>query len=270
MARTIYVASIPDDVNSVEGLTKIFNKFPGGVRRIWLNRYVFCSAHSSCHLICHYYRKMGDLPDEVDKRQKYVQNLETAVTKAILASYKYQAKKKDHVESGEGQFMIPEKLRPTHRVSPLPFSIPCVGRKVDSINYYNQEIHELNERIVAKQLSALDNSSPDVALSSTGGDRGKQAFPQVNSAFIEFNKQVAAHMAAQTVFHHKELTMAPRYIEIAPTDVIWDNMNISSLSRFIRRFASISITTAIVIFWAIPGNERRSMQCPRTDYHVNV
>lgn len=37
-ARTIYVPSIPANVNNVEDLEKIFNKFPGGIRRIWLNR----------------------------------------------------------------------------------------------------------------------------------------------------------------------------------------------------------------------------------------
>lgn len=37
-ARTIYVPSIPKDINSAEDLEKIFDKFPGGVRRIWLNR----------------------------------------------------------------------------------------------------------------------------------------------------------------------------------------------------------------------------------------
>lgn len=37
-ARTIYVPSIPQNVNNVEDLEKIFNRFPGGIRRIWLNR----------------------------------------------------------------------------------------------------------------------------------------------------------------------------------------------------------------------------------------
>lgn len=37
-ARTIYVPSIPKDINNADDLEKIFDKFPGGVRRIWLNR----------------------------------------------------------------------------------------------------------------------------------------------------------------------------------------------------------------------------------------
>ncbi|KAG1438162.1 hypothetical protein G6F56_012762 [Rhizopus delemar] len=37
-ARTIFIPSIPEKVNNVQALEKIFNNFPGGVRRIWLNR----------------------------------------------------------------------------------------------------------------------------------------------------------------------------------------------------------------------------------------
>lgn len=37
-ARTVFVPSIPAEVNNVESLEKIFSQFPGGVRRVWLNR----------------------------------------------------------------------------------------------------------------------------------------------------------------------------------------------------------------------------------------
>ena len=39
-ARTLYVPSIPKEVNNAEELERIFSKYPGGVRRIWLNRYI--------------------------------------------------------------------------------------------------------------------------------------------------------------------------------------------------------------------------------------
>ncbi|KAG0180534.1 hypothetical protein DFQ28_001133 [Apophysomyces sp. BC1034] len=217
MPRTLYVPSVPKDVNNVDDLMRIFGKFPGGVRRIWLNR------------------NLKDLPDIVEERQKNVQNLETAVTKAILASYKHYAKEdKQNVEAGgETRRTIPEKLRPTHRVSPLPIGLPLIGRKVDSINYYQSEIKAQNEKITTLQESI-------------------NTLPQLNSVFIEFNRQVAAHMAAQTLIHHTELKMAPRTIHIAPHDVIWENMNIRSKERLLRRMASLAITSAIIIFWAIP------------------
>jgi hypothetical protein len=187
-------------------------------------------------------RDLKDLPDKVELRQSHVFNLETVMTKVILASYKHNATTTLDTEAvaEDGAFVIPQKLRPTHRVKPsfLPFGLPLVGRKVDSIDYYNDEIARLNYEIKAKQKDV-------------------KTLPQRNSAFIEFHYQSAAHMATQTLIHHTELQMAPRYIQIAPSDIIWENMNIKSFERLIRRMISLSVTTAIIIFWAIPGKKQK-------------
>ncbi|CAO3676828.1 unnamed protein product [Rhizopus stolonifer] len=215
-ARTIFIPSIPEKVNNVQALEKIFNNFPGGVRRIWLNR------------------QLDDLPDLVLERDQAVSNLETAVTKAILATYKYHSKQGDLDKAEQGdKSIIPEKLRPTHRESKLPIPLPCVGHKVDTIQFYHERIQELNKNIQEKQKEA-----PNLG--------------QCNSAFIEFYNQIAAHMAGQSLIHEESMQMAPRNIAIAPSDVIWENMNIKSSERLVRRFLSILLTSAIIIFWAVP------------------
>ncbi|KAI9357167.1 hypothetical protein BD770DRAFT_420176 [Pilaira anomala] len=219
-ARTIYVPSIPPNINNAQTLERIFSKFPGGVRRVWLNR------------------QLDDLPELVQDRQKAALSLESSITKAILATYKHnmkQAKSNNNQvieeEGGLSESDIPEKLRPKHRESAIP--LPCFGRKVDSIHFYHQKIKELNKTVSEKQAEA-------------------NTFKQVNSAFIEFNQQVAAHMAAQSLMHKDSMQMAPRYIQIAPSDIIWENMNIKSYERLFRRFASTVITAVIIIFWAVP------------------
>ncbi|KAI7857049.1 hypothetical protein BDC45DRAFT_603621 [Circinella umbellata] len=214
-AKMLFVPSIPDRVNNIEHLVKIFNRFPGGVRRIWLTRDV------------------KDLPDIVAERQKHVMSLESAITKTIAASYKHYAKKGDTELEDRPESRIPEKLRPKHRVSSLPIPLPFVGRKVDSIDYYHEEIEKLNEKINDAQ-------------------RSPESYEQLSSAYIEFNQQIAAHMAAQCVTHSQEMTMAPRYIQITPNDIIWENMNVKSYERLGRRGVSLLITSAIIIFWAIP------------------
>ncbi|KAI8643292.1 hypothetical protein BD408DRAFT_451253 [Parasitella parasitica] len=218
-ARTIYIPSIPKNVNNVDDLERIFSKFPGGVRRIWLNR------------------KLNDIPELVQKRQKAALGLESSITKAILATYKHHIKigeKKNQVdEQGLTAADIPQNIRPTHRESSLPIPLPCFGHKVDTINFYHNQIKELNETITEKQSEAHN-------------------LQQCNSAFIEFNQQIAAHMAAQSLMHKKAMQMAPRTIGISPSDVIWENMNIRSFERMMRRFLSISATSAIIIFWAAP------------------
>jgi len=219
-ARTILVCGVPADYNSVEALTSLFNKYPGGVKRIWLNRTI------------------NGVPDDVAKRMKMVTGLEGAELAAVRKTMKQSQSNADNtaqvgVEGGAGT--IPDQFRPTHRVNPLPLPIPlpCIGKKVDSIKYYQDQIEELNQRIHDQQHK-------------------HDGYKPVNSAFIEFNQQIAAHMASQSLAHHKVMAMNPRHIEIAPEDIEWSNMNIDPWFRMARQFISYCCSGAIIIFWAIP------------------
>ncbi|KAH8551573.1 hypothetical protein BGW37DRAFT_494178 [Umbelopsis sp. PMI_123] len=219
-ARTILVSGIPHDYNNVEALTSLFNKYPGGVKRIWLNR------------------KINGLPKQIDKRFKMVKGLEGAelkATKKTMAQHQANSANSAQIGVEGGNGVIPEQSRPTHRVNPLPIPIPlpCIGQKVDSISYYEDQIELLNKSIHGLQSD-------------------QDSYRQVNSAFIEFNQQIAAHMASQSIAHHKIMNMDPRYIEIAPEDIEWGNMNIDPWIRLIRQFASYCVSAAIIIFWAIP------------------
>ncbi|MCR3600449.1 hypothetical protein K0B41_23695, partial [Salmonella enterica subsp. enterica serovar Mbandaka] len=95
---------------------------------------------------------------------------------------------------------------PIFGISWMP-SIWLLGKKVDTIDYCRKEVARLNLEI------EVDQQHPE-------------KFPLMNSAFIQFNHQVAAHMACQAVSHHVPKQMAPRTVEISPDDVIWDNMSI--------------------------------------------
>jgi calcium permeable stress-gated cation channel len=110
---------------------------------------------------------------------------------------------------------------------------PLFGRKVDTIYYCRQEIARLDVEIRNDQ-------------------RYPERFPLINSAFIQFNHQIAAHMACQSTSHHLPKQMAPRLIEIDPKDVIWENMSISWWLKYIRIAAVISIIAIMVVLWAIP------------------
>lgn len=112
-------------------------------------------------------------------------------------------------------------------------SLPLIGKKVDTINYCRQEVARLNLEI------EQDQKEPE-------------KFPLMNSAFIQFNHQVAAHMACQSVSHHTPNQMAPRAVEISPDDVIWDNMSIKWWESYIRTGAVIAIIIGLVIGWAFP------------------
>jgi calcium permeable stress-gated cation channel len=112
-------------------------------------------------------------------------------------------------------------------------SLPLIGEKVDTIRYCRKELARLNLEIED------DQAHPE-------------RFPLMNSAFVQFNHQVAAHMACQAVSHHLPKQMAPRLVEIDPNDVIWDNMSIPWWSSYIRTGAVVVIVCGMIILWAIP------------------
>jgi len=112
-------------------------------------------------------------------------------------------------------------------------ALPLVGKKVDTIYYCRKEVARLNVEIEDDQ-------------------RHPEKFPIMNSAFVQFNLQVAAHMACQSVNHHMPKQMAPRMVEISPDDVIWDNMSITWWQSYIRTFVVLAMICGLVIGWAIP------------------
>ena len=79
-----------------------------------------------------------------------------------------------------------------------------------------------------------------------------EKYSAMNSAFIQFNTQLAAHMACQSVASHKPMYMTPRYIETAPEDVVWDNMQLVWWQRLVRIYSINAAITALIVFYAIP------------------
>jgi hypothetical protein len=108
-----------------------------------------------------------------------------------------------------------------------------IGKKVDTIYYCRKELARLNLEI------EQDQQEPE-------------KFPLMNSAFIQFNHQIAAHMACQSVSHHVPNQMAPRTVEIAPGDIIWDNLSVKWWERFIRQGVVVVLIAGLIIAWAVP------------------
>jgi hypothetical protein len=112
-------------------------------------------------------------------------------------------------------------------------SLPLIGKKVDTIYYCRKEVARLNAEI------ADDQAHPE-------------RFPLMNSAFIQFNHQVAAHMACQSVSHHIPRQMTPRTVEVNPNYVLWDNLSMKWWERYIRMTAVVALIIGLIIFWGIP------------------
>jgi hypothetical protein len=179
----------------------------------------------------------GSAKPEKDKKSKDSHKKgEKAKEEEYPIAYNENFDKEDYGEPLWKEY-IRQKDRDTMRLpifgwSWMP-SIWLLGKKVDTIDHCRKELARLNLEI------EIDQQHPE-------------RFPLMNSAFIQFNHQVAAHMACQAVSHHLPKQMAPRVVEISPDDVIWDNMSIKWWERYLRTFGIITLVCAMVVGWAFP------------------
>lgn len=147
----------------------------------------------------------------------------------------------DHADHDAGEPVwakyLKKKDRPTHHlplfgVQMLP-GLPFVTKKVDTIHWCREELARLNLEIEEDQ-------------------KHPERYPLMTSAFIQFEHQVAAHMACQSVMHHIPQHMAPRILEISPRDVVWDNMATAWWQEWLRTGLVWAVVLAMVFLWAIP------------------
>ncbi|KAL1879407.1 hypothetical protein VTK73DRAFT_6939 [Phialemonium thermophilum] len=142
-------------------------------------------------------------------------------------------------EGAEWQKWVKESDRPRHRLPLFDWTpgwlpgLPLINKKVDTIYWCRKELARLNMEIEEDQQHPY-------------------RYPAMSSAFIQFNNQVAAHMACQSVTHHVPKHMAPRIVEISPNDVIWDNMAMKWWDQWARKSIVLAIVCGMVILWAIP------------------
>ncbi|KAK0531912.1 phosphate metabolism protein 7 [Tilletia horrida] len=222
-SRTILVTGIPNELLSERKLTQLYSHLPGGVVKVWLHRDV------------------KELPDLVDERTKACNRLEAAETTVIKKAYKKVNKKKvpegglEDAEAAQdpiNKYLI-KKERPTHKLG----KVPCMGEKVDSIEWCREEIARLNKLIGEKRAAIATDY---------------KEYPPLNAAFILFKTQVAAHLAVNAQAHHEPYRMNERYMGAHPADVVWSNLNMNPYDKKIRTVIGWAITIGLVVFWVIP------------------
>ena len=153
----------------------------------------------------------------MDERKDIVHRLEKAETRIIvMATRKHQELQRHSMRL------------PLH--SKLP-SLPLLGEKIDTIQYLRKDLERLNSEIKK--------------------DQEKCQYPLLGSAFIQFNRQLAAHMASRTVLHNVPQQMR-LHIVASPNDVIWKNIGMRWWTRYIWVSLNLVGTGLLVIGWAFP------------------
>ncbi|KAJ2081651.1 phosphate metabolism protein 7 [Coemansia sp. RSA 988] len=167
-------------------------------------------------------RDCSELEDIVEERDELAGKLEKALTGFAAKSEKL------HKKAAKKGKEPKEAKRPTMRESWIPFK----GPKLDSLEFLSTRIGELNKKI--EELG----SDPTY-------------FKRKSSAFVFFNKQIAAHMAAQTVLDYKPFSMDRVSLDINPDDIIWSNLNLNPYDRRLRGYISLAATIGLVIVWTL-------------------
>ncbi|KAK9471512.1 uncharacterized protein V1510DRAFT_367844 [Dipodascopsis tothii] len=226
-ATTVLIRAVPRHLLHVDRIKTVFDVYPGGVRNVWINR------------------DFEKLSKKIRERDAVALTLEAAETTLIQRAH---AVHKRRLKQGATQVAIEERAllrpvwrqylskdeRPWHR---LPFlglvSMPFLSRKVDTIDWTRERLSKLNDEIEEMK-------------------RDETAYPLMNSCFIQFNNQIAAHMACQSLASERPHNMVPRLIEVNPRDIQWPNMRIKWWESFFRVMFTTMLAFGLIFFWAIP------------------
>ncbi|EUC55080.1 RSN1-overexpression rescues sro7/sop1 in NaCl-like protein, putative [Rhizoctonia solani AG-3 Rhs1AP] len=252
-ANTVLITGVPGKFLDEAVLAQLFQHVPGGVKKVWLNR------------------DLKELPEVYDRRTAATNKLEGAEFKLVAIAQKLHrkhtlalakaAKKGQDITSVKSPVSdadlespavadrhVPRSERPTHRLPPfkwLPFGLPFMGEKVDTIEWARKEVVE-SDKLLQEGREKLAADRANIGVNKD------ENYPPLNSAFILFNQQIGAHVAAQILLHNQPYRMAEKYTEVAPADVIWGNLGLNPYEARIRKAASYAATAALIIFWAIP------------------
>jgi len=207
-ANTVLITGVPRKYLDEKEIARLFSHVPGGVKKVWLNR------------------DLKDLPDLYERRLKASDQLEGAEIALLKSALKLKKKVNGgklpemsdtpNIEGGAcaTDAFVPPNERPTHRLPVLGF-LPF-GKKVDTIEWTTQEILDTTQELEKER---------DILASEFGAQDHKGVkYPALNSVFVLFNQQIGAHIAAQILTHHGPYRMAQKYTEVAPADVIFDNL----------------------------------------------
>ena len=139
-------------------------------------------------------------------------------------------KKLVHAEAiyADSKKKVLEGRRPTHKNGIFGLT----GKKVDSIDFYNEKISGLNPKLESEQKVTLREK-------------------QLASAIVFFTSRLAAASAAQSlhaqIADHWTVLEAPE-----PRQIIWTNLTIKYFERQARQYIVYGIVALTILFYMIP------------------
>ncbi|CBX94780.1 similar to DUF221 domain-containing protein [Plenodomus lingam JN3] len=176
--------------------------------------------------------KADKLQSLVDARNSLVEDLESAEM-TLIQNINREVRKNQNrnIKYDNLPKQMKKSLRPTHKEDK-----PIIGKEVDSIDYYRNQIKEKEAEITKARDSNENVDSQNGAA----------------AVFVEFRSQVAAQRACQQIASSDILSLTPRYTGVRPNDVIWKNLNLAPARRISQDGVAITLVIATILFWSIP------------------
>lgn len=272
-AKTILVTNIPAEYRSVEALKALFDVFVDNDDRtklhIWVNR-----DYSSLRKLVSRRRKLCHALEKEELRLlRLVQKKLHKNGDLVAKTESSEASSMEMVAMGVGQAagLAPTELirtafdadntqNPKIGHSYLSDSQQAYinvtkdkdghGQPVSSLKFWQRKHDRVSKTAwlraeIARLTVEIEGLLPELD--------SEEKFKRQNSAFIQFDRQMAANMAYSLTTHHAPGRMNPRYLHVAPHEIIWPNMGLTSLARGIRLCIALLLFIGILILWAIPA-----------------
>ena len=272
-ARTVLVTGIPQKFLTESALRRLFSHLPGGVHKVWINR------------------DLGDIPKLYNQRLRACGILESAATSLLHKAIK---RNRNRLTNRQDGYRIVSNAELTDFVSDRDPETrdalleELVSKHKRKIERACKRIHELNtelaqrREILARDIAwtteaeerthNIDAEKSNIAIPVVPDlilpygtrvvvDFSGLTYPPVDGAFILFNKQIAAHMAAQTLTHHEPYCMpySLKYVEAIPEDVIWKNLTLNPYRRRLQLVIFRTVGIVMIIFLTTAGKSRLNL-----------
>jgi hypothetical protein len=211
--RVVLFTGVPDDMRHEKWIKADFY----GVKRVWIA--------TDC----------TELESLVDNMNSTAMTLEEAeiklssiATQKHLKGEKHFANDVERAPNATQQWIAP-KDRPSTRIA-------LVGRKLDSIQHYREQLKKLVPQVEALQKRHVQGY--------------EKLLPAV---FVEFETQRAAQLAYSDPFWKQPGRMEAACIGLAsPQEIIWANLALGKPERWTRTIIANSIVILLILFWSIP------------------
>jgi hypothetical protein len=212
--RVVLFTGVPEDYRLETWIKADF----AGVKRVW-----YATDCTELEALVHNMNKTATNLEEAEIR------LSTIATKKHLKGEKHFTEDAERADNATAQWIVP-KERPFTR------QIPLVGRKMDLVDYYREQLSTLIPKVQNLQEQHI---AANVKL--------------LPALFVEFETQRAAQAAYSVPFWNQPGKMEPACISIAtPQEIIWANLAMGRLERWIRTFFANTLIFLLILFWSIP------------------